>query len=121
MSSQSVEKISSIVYFEKIESTLKNIEAQIDQWLADDVIDIDGHRVGGVLELVFPDASKIVINQQAPLQELWVATKSGGFHFKISADKWCDTKDGISFVEKMQSAMVSHAKKPLPFNEDLWR
>ena len=48
---------------------LSRIEATVDQWLQDDVVDIDTHRTGGLLELSFPTGSKIVINTQPPLHE----------------------------------------------------
>ena len=49
------------------------VEAATDRWLQDDVIDIDTHRTGGLLELAFPDGSKIIVNTQPPLHEVWLA------------------------------------------------
>jgi CyaY protein len=46
------------------------IEAQLDRWLDQGVIDIDAHRTGGLLEMTFPNRSKIIINTQPPLQEI---------------------------------------------------
>jgi iron donor protein CyaY len=69
---------------------LASIEATVDRWLQDDVIDIDPQRTGGLLELSFPDGSKIVVNTQPPLQELWLA--AGGYHFRCEAGRWVDTK-----------------------------
>jgi iron donor protein CyaY len=56
-------------------------ESQIDQWLDQDVVDIDTHRTGGLLELSFENGSKMVLNTQPPLQEIWLAAKGGGYHF----------------------------------------
>ena len=47
------------------------------------MIDIDSQRTGGLLELSFPDGSKIVVNTQPPLHELWLAARAGGYHFKL--------------------------------------
>jgi CyaY protein len=58
------------------------IEAHRDRWLQDDVIDIDSQRTGGLLELSFPGGSKIVVNTQPPLHELWLAARAGGYHFR---------------------------------------
>jgi CyaY protein len=63
-------------------AVLSSIEATVDRWLQDDVIDIDPQRTGGLLELSFPDGSKIVVNTQPPLHELWLAARGGGFHFR---------------------------------------
>jgi len=78
-------------------ATLTAVETQVDRWLDADVIDIDTHRSGGLLELAFPNASKIIINMQPPLQELWLATRGGGFHFRYAEGAWRDTRDGSEF------------------------
>ncbi len=82
-------------YHAKAHAVLDRIEAQLDAWLDADVVDIDSHRSGGLLELSMPGGSKIIINTQAPLQELWLAARAGGFHFKWAADGcWRDTREG---------------------------
>lgn len=47
-------------------AVLSGIEATVDRWLQQDLIDIDASRTGGLLELSFPNGSKIVINTQPP-------------------------------------------------------
>ncbi|MGH8786239.1 MAG: iron donor protein CyaY [Cupriavidus necator] len=56
--------------------------------------DIEVGRVGNVLTLEFDDGSKIIINSQAPMQELWVAARAGGFHFRRDGERWIDTRNG---------------------------
>ena len=77
--------LSDTEYQARTRAVLDAIEAQVDQWLDSDWIDIDTHRSGGLLEMSFPDRSKIIINTQAPLQELWLAAKAGGFHYRFVA------------------------------------
>src|SRR5690349_18050426 len=48
-------------------AVLASIEAAVDEWLQDDIVDIDSQRTGGMLELSFPNGSKIVVNTQPPL------------------------------------------------------
>ncbi|WP_106489888.1 iron donor protein CyaY, partial [Escherichia coli] len=67
-------------YHAKAHALLARIEAQIDAWLEADVADIDANRTGGLLELTLPGGSKIVINTQPPLQEIWLAARAGGYH-----------------------------------------
>lgn len=76
---------------------LAGIEATVDRWLQDDVIDIDASRTGGLLELSFPNGSKIVVNTQPPLRELWLAGRRGGYHFKHVGGHWLDTRSGGDF------------------------
>jgi CyaY protein len=80
---------------------LASIEATIDRWLQDDVVDIDASRSGGLLELALPDGSHLVVNTQPPLHELWLAARSGGFHYKWVGGRWADTRDGSEFLETL--------------------
>ncbi|ABO22192.1 Frataxin family protein [Shewanella loihica PV-4] len=64
------------------------IENAIDEQDAD--IDIDAS--GNVLQLEFQDKSKIVINKQEPLHQIWVATQFGGYHFSYVEGKWLDER-----------------------------
>lgn len=94
---------------------LARIEATTDLWLQDDVIDVDGQRTGGLLELSFPGGSVIVINTQAPLQELWLATRGGGYHFAHVDGQWVDTRDGVEFFARLAEAASAQGGKPLRF------
>lgn len=95
---------------------LSRIEATVDQWLQDDVVDIDTHRTGGLLELGFPNGSKIVINTQPPLHELWLASRAGGYHFRWDGAAWRDTKDGSEFFEALSRHASAQAGRPVSFS-----
>lgn len=71
-----------------VERTLERIEDVLD---ATD-LDLDLGRSGHVLQITFEDGSKIIINAQTPMRELWVATRSGGHHFREEAGRWVDTR-----------------------------
>jgi CyaY protein len=102
-------------YQQQTSDLLARIEAVADAWLQDDVIDVDTHRTGGLLELAFPDGSKIVVNTQPPLHELWMASRGGGYHFKWSAGRWLDTRDGSEFFESLSREASAQAKQTLLF------
>lgn len=102
-------------YHARAAVVLARIEASIDRWLQDDAIDIDSARTGGLLELSLPDGSKLVINTQPPLQELWLAARGGGFHFRWVAGRWLDTKDGAEFFETLSRCASAQAGQPLRF------
>ena len=97
-------------------AVLGDIEAKVDQWLQDDVVDIDAHRTGGLLELHFPNGSTIVVNTQPPLQELWLAARSGGFHFRFVEGRWIDTKDGREFHAALSACASAQAGQSLEFS-----
>ena len=94
---------------------LASIEATVDRWLQDDVIDIDPQRTGGLLELAFPGGSKIIVNTQPPLQELWLATRGGGYHFRHEAGRWVDTKDGVEFFARLSDESSAQGGRALRF------
>ena len=82
-------------------AVLSAVEAATDRWLQQDVIDIDARRTGGMLELVFPDDSRLVVNLQPPLQEIWLAARAGGYHYRHVQGRWLDTRDGSEFFEAL--------------------
>jgi len=49
-------------------------------------------KAGGVLEVEFEDGTKIIVNKHGAAQQIWVAAKSGGFHFKYDGGRWVDTR-----------------------------
>ena len=73
------------------DAALARIETAIDNCGGD----AECNRSGNVLEIEFVDnGSKIIINSQAPMQQMWVAAKSGGFHYKRDDARWINTRDG---------------------------
>ena len=94
-------------------AVLAAVEATADRLLQDDVIDIDTQRTGGLLELSFPDGSKIVINTQPPLHELWMASRAAGQHFKWVQGQWLDTRDGGEFFEALSQQASAQGGRTL--------
>lgn len=94
--------------FERLATeTLTGIEAAVEAAAEAAGLDVDLQmKPGGILELEFEDASKMVINRQGPLREIWVAAKSGGFHFRYDGHRWVDTRDGGELFAAL-SRMVS--------------
>lgn len=94
-------------YEELAGRTIEAIEAALDVAAETAGLDIDVQmKPGGVLELEFDDGSKIIVNRQAPMREIWVAARSGGFHFRHSDGRWCDTRDGSELFAAL-SRLVS--------------
>jgi len=94
---------------------LAAIERQCDDWLQQGVIDIDTNRAGSLVELEFPNGSKIVVNKQPPLHEIWLAARNGGFHFKFVDLAWRDTRDGVDFFARLSEEASRQGGKPLAF------
>ncbi|HZA96018.1 MAG TPA: iron donor protein CyaY [Burkholderiaceae bacterium] len=77
-------------FVELADATLDAIERAVDA----SAIDIETSRAGNVLTLELGDASKVIVNSQTPMQQIWVAGKTGAFHYARSGDRWLDTRDG---------------------------
>lgn len=84
-------------YLDRAEAVLKAVEAACDRINDETEADIDNQRVGGMVTLVFGNGSQIVINLQKPLHELWMAARSGGYHYRFDGQAWQDTKGAGEF------------------------
>jgi CyaY protein len=85
------------------DQTLADIEQRIDA----SGVDLDYSMASdGVLEIEFDDGGQIVVNRHTVTQEIWVAGRSGGFHFRRDKEAWRDTKDGRELMAVL-SEMVS--------------
>ncbi len=82
--------------FERLATeTLAGIEVAVEVCAEAAGLDVDLQmKPGGILELGFEDGSKMIINRQSAAREIWVAAKSGGFHFRYADGRWVDTRDG---------------------------
>jgi CyaY protein len=76
-------------YTRLADDTLHRLEQAIE--IADGDVDYEFSE-GGILQIEFADDSVIVVNKQAAAQEIWVAAKSGGFHFRWDGNAWRDTR-----------------------------
>jgi CyaY protein len=69
--------------------------ARIEQAFEASGVDADIEpKGGGVLEIEFGDGSKMIVNRHAAAREIWVAARSGGFHFRYDGRCWRGTRDG---------------------------
>jgi len=97
---------------QSIEVALEAADDQLD-------LDLDVERQGGnVINIRFRDKSVIVVNTQPPLHEIWVAAKSGGYHYRwagtMAQPLWLDTKTGrelLSDLTEFASAQAGQAVK----------
>jgi CyaY protein len=89
--------------------------ARIQQTIDASGADIECSINGPVLELEFDDGTQIVINRHAPSQEIWVAARSGGFHYAFQDEKWFSRRDGSELFGKLEQLVRSGAGIPVKF------
>lgn len=96
-----------------IEQVLNSVESQADDWTVSHDIDIEASRNGNVLNLVFEDGSHVVINSQTAVQELWLAARSGGFHYRYDGQHWKNTRGGPDFPDALSQVCSVAAGVPI--------
>jgi len=92
---------------ESIEAALETADEALD-------LDLDIERQGGnVINIRFRDRSVIVVNTQPPLHEIWVAAKSGGYHYRwagtLAKPLWLDTKTGHELLSDLSEFASAQA------------
>jgi len=87
-----------------VDAVLARIESAAEREAALDV-DLEG----GILTITCPDDSRIIVNRQTPNREIWVAARSGGFHFRFDAGQWRDTRSGEEFFAALARLIASQA------------
>lgn len=93
--------------------------AKLERALEAAAPDVDAEFKGeGVLELSLPDDSKIIVNRHGAAREIWVAAKSGGFHFRPSGDRWLDTRDGSELFAALSRLLTEQGGIPVRLERD---
>lgn len=96
------------------ESTLGDIEAALERASNEGELDVECSRSGNVLEIEFLDnGSKIIVNSQAAMQEIWVAARSGGFHYRQEDGQWVNTRDGSELFSSLSKMVSEQGGVPL--------
>ena len=85
------------------ESLLRALELSCDRINDESDADVDNQRVGSMVTLTFANRSQIIVNLQKPLHEVWMAAKSGGYHYKWSGTEWQDTKGQGEFFAALSA------------------
>src|SRR3954471_2517747 len=103
-------------YMDRAEALLLQVEAGCDRINDETDADVDSQRVGGMVTLTFANRSQIIVNLQKPLQEVWLAAKAGGFHYKFDGHRWMDTKGEGEFFAHLSRYATQQAGVPLAFS-----
>ena len=108
--------ISATEFNETVDALFDQIVETIDE--SDAADDVEFNQ--GVLEITCLDASgvksKIIINRHAPTQEIWVAAKSGGYHFRWTGGAWLDTRSGEPLSDAIARVVFEQTGQRVSFN-----
>jgi CyaY protein len=103
-------------FHRQVDETLLRIEEALDASGAD----VDYENAGGVLTLRFEDGSQIILNRQTPARQLWVAARSGGYHFDYdpTGARWRRDSDQRELFESLSEWASAQAGTSLRFAHD---
>jgi CyaY protein len=82
-------------------------------------LDVDLENSAGVLTVKFENGSQLIFSRQEPLRQLWLAARSGGFHFDYDEEenRWSnDTSDEL-LSEMLARITLEQAGVELDFDE----
>ncbi len=92
------------------DAELARIEAALEAASDSGAADFDFElKPGGIIEIEFENGSKIIINRHAAAREIWLAAKSGGFHFRPDGGRWLGTRDGEELMAALSRAVSQQA------------
>lgn len=98
----------------EFEALADAVIAALERALDSSALDVDLEMKGsGVLEVEFIDGGRIVVNRHTAAREVWVAARSGGFHFRYDGERWRDTRDGSEFFAAMSRLCSAHGGTPV--------
>ena len=103
-------------YMDCAEALLASIVANCDRINDESDADVDNQRVGGMVTMTFSNGTQIIVNLQKPLQEVWMAAKAGGFHYRYDGAHWTDTKGQGEFFDQLTRYASEQAGLPLEFS-----
>jgi len=113
-----VETIDDKQFYQLGSNLLQSIEVALEA--ADDELDLDldvERQGGNVINIRFRDKSVIVVNTQPPLHEIWVAARSGGYHYRwagtMANPLWLDTKTGKELLSDLTEFASAQAGQPV--------
>jgi len=99
-------------FLQRADEVMTAIEKAIDATGAD----IESSRSGSVLTLELGNGSRVVINSQAPMQQMWIAGKGGAFHYAWRDGAWRDTRDGSELFSALSRLVSAQGGEPVMLN-----
>lgn len=97
------------------EVELERIEAALEASGAE--LDIE-NKPGGIIEIEFENGSKVIVNRHSAAREIWVAAKSGGFHFRHQDGRWVSARDGVELYALLSRVVSDQAGETVTVRPD---
>lgn len=96
-------------FLERAEAILDRIEEAVAEAADQADADLETSRSGNVLHIEAENGARLVVNLQTPMQEIWVAARQGGFHYRWDNGSWRDTRDGSELFDALSRLLSAAA------------
>ncbi|MGV3591647.1 MAG: iron donor protein CyaY [Gammaproteobacteria bacterium] len=100
-------------------ATLAHIEECAERAIVDDDAEIDYESANDMLTLSFADGSVAILSRQSAIQQLWLAARSGGFHFAYDEPqaRWVCTVNGRTLPDMLGEICFEQGGVRIRFEE----
>jgi CyaY protein len=103
-------------FLKAADAQLARVEAALEAASDSGVADFDFEtKPGGIIEIEFENGSKIIVNRHVAAREIWLAAKSGGFHFRPEGGRWVGTRDGEDLMVALARTVSEQAGVSVSF------
>ncbi len=101
-------------FYDQVDETLQHIEEILDEAETD----LDYRNAGGILTVICENGSQVIFTRQTPVKQLWVAARSGGFHFDFDSEtkRWVRDTDQQPLAELLDSVFTEQAGETFSFD-----
>ena len=100
---------------DQLDDLMMAIEDAIDDAIEEIDTDIDYENAAGILTLSFENGTQIILSRQGALRQLWMASRSGGYHFDFNEEReqWVCESNGQVFIELLNRCASEQAEEPV--------
>jgi CyaY protein len=88
---------------------------KIEDGIEESGADIDYDQNGSLLTLEFENRTKLIINRQQPLHQVWLATLENGHHYDYKDGLWIDDRSGVEFLSFLSKAITKQSGEEVNF------
>ena len=97
---------------QRVDDTLEQIEEILDEAETD----LDFMNNGGVLTVICENKTQVIFTRQTPVKQLWLAARSGGFHFDFNGETWVRDSDGVLLNDLLTDIFAEQAGEQFSFD-----
>ncbi|UTW05533.1 iron donor protein CyaY (plasmid) [Amphritea atlantica] len=97
---------------QRVDDTLELIEEVLDEAESD----IDVINNGGVLTIICENKTQVILTRQTPVKQLWLAARSGGFHFDFNGETWIRDSDSARLNNVLSDIFSEQAGEQFSFD-----